>query len=143
MTEKPGNLLRTLTPKSQERFLKDLNRLVPKHNILSSGFGHSMRSGELHKFTALDFEHARIGAAAREAAKAGGAASAALRKDKFHQRNIKMAFEFLKRRDPARAVGSNISDSDLKHRIGQAVAGLGRSASIEAIDDGLTHLKRK
>jgi hypothetical protein len=143
MTEKPLNLLRSLTPESQERFLKDLNRLGQKYNIISSSFGHFVRSGGLHEFTALDFEHARIGAAARGAAKAGGAARAAHRKEYFRERNIKMARMFRKRRDAARAAGSNISDSDIKYQIGQAVAGLGRSASIKAIDDGLTHLGLK
>jgi len=143
MTEKPLNLLWSLAPESQERFLKDLNRLGREYNLLGSTFGQLIGSGELHKFTALDFEHARIGAAAKEGAKAGAAASVAPRKNKLRKRNIEMALKFVERRRLAIAAGSNISESDLKQQIGRAMAELGRSASIEAIDDGLKHLGLK
>src|SRR5262249_58600167 len=139
MAEKPLSLLWSLAPGSPEReaYLKELNLLNQKHRVLSTtSVWSSVHSGELHKVTELDFEHARIGAASLEGAKAGAAASLAPRKENLDARDIELAKKFRVRWDKIIAAGTAKSASDLKAEIGAAEANLSRSAAIAAIDRG-------
>jgi len=139
MAEKPRHLLWSVPPSKEKAVLDDLNRLSLKHGLLGTT---SISCTVTHVFTKQDFDNTRTGALVRAAAKDGAAASVAPRKEKFRERDIEMALKFNDRKKRARTHGSNISDSDLKAQIG-ATYELSRSASIEAIDNGLRHLGQK
>ena len=136
MTEKPLSILWSLAPNAREAYLKELNLLNQKYRVLSTT-SVQLHGGELHKSTQSDFDRASIGAASSENNKARNAVSLVSRTKNIRSRNIAMAKRFRERWVKLRETGSSKSASDLKADIGAAEAELGRSAAIDAINDGL------
>jgi hypothetical protein len=72
----------------------------------------------------------------REANLVGIERAKANRQRRTVPRNVQLAQEFLRRR----SISGNLSDTRLKERIGKDLYGLGKTASVDAIDDGLKKL---
>jgi hypothetical protein len=141
MTEKQRNPLWSLTtPGAVKAYIKDLNRVNRKHGLLGTT---SLTCDIFQEWSVAEFKHQEIGAHTLEALRRAAAASHPVRKAKGQERDNGLAETFLRRRDAARANGSEISDSELKAQIGASVEGLGRTAAIDAIDRGLKLLGQK
>jgi len=135
MVDKPRHLLWSLPPGAHDAYLRDLNRVNRKHGLLGTS---SLTSNTFQEWSRCELDQLRTGALVRANAIEGAIA----RTEALSPRNVDLAKTYLKRLKAARAAGNPMSESEIKAQIG-SIAGLGRSAAIAAINDGLRRLNQK
>lgn len=124
------NTLDTPEHPKLEEFLRDVGTLA------EGEYARSLPKKEM--LTLVAGEDAARGAAILEAAAEGGKKRSRERNGITAGRNKQLALEFQRRREK----DTHQSDTAIKVAVGRALKGLGRSASIAAINAGLDNLKK-
>lgn len=136
MAEKPRHMLWSVPdPAARDAYIRDLNRVNRKHGLLGTS---SLTSNTFQAWSPAVLDDTLTGALVRANAKEGAIA----RTEALGPRNVDLAKTYSKRLKAARAAGNPIGESELKAQIGSS-EGLGRSAAIEAVNDGLRRLNQK